>query len=156
MEFRSTFGLDDYDEVKWVLLPNYILAHILVATILIMGIVLREYVIGIIGAVIMETLVIFSIKKNFKITYSRIKEQINGRKKLSYNYTFNDNSFTSICNNTNGKLVIKYSDIKKIKHKEKYTIIFTKAHTFFILDSKHFEKNELMEFLLSKNQKIKI
>jgi cell division protein FtsW (lipid II flippase) len=57
--------------------------------------------------------------------------------------------------NNNANLTLYYRDIKKYVEKEKYTLLFTVAHTFLIIETKVAKENNLAKFLYDKNTKIK-
>ncbi len=160
MEIKTEFDFKDFDKIKKYISPNYLFVHILAAIVIIFCVltnhVIIGFIIGFVGVVIMEGMFIIVSRKNTEILRERLKESLNGKDKLELVIHFDDSDFTSHSLNTDSKLTIPYTEIKKLIISNKYSFLFTIANTFLIIDTSQVLDNKLDEFLLSKNPNIRI
>ena len=160
MEIKTEFDFKDFDKIKKYISPNYLFVHILAAIVIIFCVltnhVIIGFIIGFVGVVIMEGMFIVVSRKNTEILRERLKESLNGKDKLELVIHFDDSDFTSHSLNTDSKLTIPYTEIKKLIISNKYSFLFTIANTFLIIDTSQVLDNKLDEFLLSKNPNIRI
>lgn len=160
MKITSEFNFKDFDLIKKYLLPNRAFVHILAAFILLFSIftnkILIGFIIGILGVIVMETILIITSRRVSRIMKERFKQSLNGKDKLEIDIEFEETSFTSHSSNTDSKLTLSYDEIKKLIINDKYTLLFTTANTFLIIETSKITENKLDEFLLSKNPNIKI
>ena len=160
MEIKTEFDFKDFDKIKKYISPNYLFVHILAAIVIIFCVltnhVIIGFIIGFVGVVIMEGMFIIVSRKNTEILRERLKESLNGKDKLELVIHFDDSDFTSHSLNTDSKLTIPYTEIKKLIISNKYSFLFTIANTFLIIDTSQVLDNKLDEFLLSKNPHIRI
>ena len=155
MKFESKFDINDFKELSKAILPKYVFVYILVIFVLVSSIFLGQYFIGIAGAIVMLVICILSKKRNYKLVLARIKQTSEGKDILTYTFDFGDDYLIAKSKNNNAKLTLYYRDITKYIEKEKYTVIFTVAHTFLIIETKVANEHNLSKFLYDRNTKIK-
>ena len=160
MKIKTEFDINDFNLIKKYLIPNRNFIHVLALLILVFSVftnqVLVGFIIGVLGVIVMEVLLFVSSKKITKVMKERFKESLNGKDKLEVDIDFQEKSLTSHSHNTESKLTLSYNDLKKLIVSDKYSLLFTTANSFLIIETSIINENDLIEFLLKKNPNIKI
>ena len=160
MKIKTEFDIKDFNLIKKYLIPNRNFIHVLALLILVFSIftnqVLVGFIIGVIGVIVMEVLLLISSKRITKIMKERFKQSLNGKDKLEIDIDFQDDALISHSLNTNSTLKMSYADLKKLILSDKYSLLFTTGNLFLIIETSKITENKLDEFLLSKNPSLKI
>jgi hypothetical protein len=160
MKIKTEFDINDFNLIKKYLIPNRNFIHVLALLILVFSVftnqVLVGFIIGVLGVIVMEVLLFVSSKKITKVMKERFEQSLNGKDKLEVDIDFQENSLTSHSHNTESKLTLSYNDLKKLIVSDKYSLLFTTANSFLIIETSIINENDLIEFLLKKNPNIKI
>ena len=155
MKFKTKFDINDFKELSKSILPRYGVIYMLIIFVLVSSIFLGQYFIGLGGAIVMLIICIIAKKRNYKIVLERLEQTSEGKDVFTYSFEFEDDYLKAHSENNNANLTLYYRDIKKYVEKEKYTLLFTVAHTFLIIETKVAKENNLAKFLYDKNTKIK-
>lgn len=160
MKIKTEFDINDFNLIKKYLIPNRNFIHVLALLILVFSVFTNQvfvgFIIGVLGVIVMEVLLFVSSKKITKVMKERFKESLNGKDKLEVDIDFQEKSLTSHSHNTESKLTLSYNDLKKLIVSDKYSLLFTTANSFLIIETSIINENDLIEFLLKKNPNIKI
>ena len=160
MKIKTEFDINDFNLIKKYLIPNRNFIHVLALLILVFSVftnqVLVGFIIGVLGVIVMEVLLFVSSKKITKVMKERFEQSLNGKDKLEVDIDFQEKSLTSHSHNTESKLTLSYNDLKKLIVSDKYSLLFTTANSFLIIETSIINENDLIEFLLKKNPNIKI
>lgn len=160
MKIKTEFDINDFNLIKKYLIPNRNFIHVLALLILVFSIftnqILIGFIIGVLGVIVMEVLLLVSSKRITKIMKERFKQSLNGKDKLEIDIDFKDDSLISHSYNTNSTLEMSYADLKKLIVSDKYSLLFTTGNLFLIIETSKITENKIDEFLLSKNPSLKI
>ena len=160
MKIKTEFDINDFNLIKKYLIPNRNFIHVLALLILVFSIftnqVLVGFIIGVIGVIVMELLLLVSSKRITKIMKERFNQSLNGKDKLEIDIDFQDDALISHSSNTNSTLKMSYDDLKKLILSDKYSLLFTTGNLFLIIETSKITENKIDEFLLSKNPNLKI